>query len=88
MAYAQTPGISQAATAEQRLAEDLGVDRLRNALLSPASDARNTTSLLQTGSANTATINQTSLDTPANQAAVVQAGVGNGLTLTQAGLNN
>lgn len=85
---AQTLGVSQAATAEQRLAEDLGVDRLRNALLLPAPDSRNAASLLQVGASNAATINQTSLGILPNQATVVQAGAGNALTLAQTGLNN
>jgi hypothetical protein len=87
-AQAQTLGVSQAATAEQRLAEDLGVDRLRNALLLPSPDTRNTAVLLQIGAGNAATINQTSLGVLPNQATVVQAGAGNALTLTQTGLDN
>jgi hypothetical protein len=87
-AQAQTPGTSQAATAEQRLAEDLGVDRLRNALQLPSTDARNTATLLQMGTSNAATIDQTSLGVPPNQATVMQAGAGNALGLTQTGSNN
>lgn len=85
---AQTLGVSQAATTEQRLAEDLGVDRLRNALLLPSPDARNTASLLQVGTANTATINQASVGVLPNQATVIQVGASNALNLTQTGLNN
>ncbi|GAB3635526.1 hypothetical protein GCM10027422_11160 [Hymenobacter arcticus] len=79
--------ISQAATAEQRLAEDLGVDRLRNALL-PAIETRTSSVLLQTGTGNVATIGQASQGTAPNQALVVQAGLGNALTLTQVGFDN
>lgn len=87
-AQAQTLGVSQAATAEQRLAEDLGVDRLRTALQLPSTDARNTAALLQVGTGNTATVDQASLGVPPNQATVVQAGAGNALGLTQTGSNN
>lgn len=87
-AQAQGTGIaSQAATTEQRLAEDLGVDRLRSALL-PAVETRNAAQLLQIGTNNTFTINQLSLGSVTNQAAVVQTGTGNVLGLDQAGSGN
>jgi hypothetical protein len=79
---------SHATTAEQRLAEDLGVDRLRNALLVPVPDARNTASLLQAGTSNTTTVNQFSQGTLPNQATVAQAGTGNYLNILQIGFNN
>lgn len=86
-AHGQAVGTSQAATAEQRLAEDLGVDRLRNAL-QPTAETRNTTLLLQSGVGNSGTINQVSLSGPANQAAIVQSGNGNTLSLDQLGTGN
>jgi minor curlin subunit len=86
-AQGQAGGTSQAATAEQRLAEDLGVDRLRNALL-PTTDTRNAALLLQNGLSNSATINQLSQGLPLNQATIVQAGTGNTLGLDQVGAGN
>jgi hypothetical protein len=86
LASAQQPA-SQAATTEQRLAEDLGVDRLRTALL-PAAETRTSAVLLQTGIGNAATIDQAGQGTQPNQALVVQAGVANSLTLSQTGLGN
>jgi minor curlin subunit len=78
--------VSQAASAEQRLAEDLGVDRLRNALLPP--DTRNAAALLQVGNSNKANIDQASQATLINQATVVQLGNSNVLGLTQTGAGN
>ena len=86
-AHGQVVGASQAATAEQRLAEDLGVDRLRSALL-PTTETRNSALLLQSGVSNIATIDQASMGRPTNGAAVVQAGTGNVLGLYQVGSGN
>ena len=86
-AHGQGLGTSQAATAEQRLAEDLGVDRLR-ASLQPTVDVRNNALLLQNGVGNNAAINQTNPNGTTNQAVVVQAGTGNTLGLDQTGTGN
>lgn len=86
-AHGQGLGTSQAATAEQRLAEDLGVDRLRANLLS-STDVRNNALLLQNGVGNNANVNQTNPSGTTNQAVVVQAGTGNTLGLDQNGTGN
>jgi hypothetical protein len=86
LSYAQQLG-SQSTTSEQRLAEDLGVDRLRNALL-PSTETRTTAVLLQIGMGNVATIDQVSQGTLPNQAVIIQAGASNTLNLSQMGLNN
>lgn len=80
---------SEAATAEQRLVEDLGTDQLPATVL-PAvgGDFRNASTLLQNGAGNTATIDQRSLSTLGNQAYIVQAGAVNVLGLAQSGGGN
>lgn len=77
-----------ATTSAQQLAQDLGVERLRYALLPNATDFRNAVSLEQTGTSNTAVINQNAQAVLANQAAIQQNGTGNLLNLNQTGSNN
>lgn len=92
-AQAQQRTPSEAATAEQRLVEDIGTDQLPTAI-SPASgrDIRNSSTLLQTGAGNSATIDQRSLSAVGsqayNQAYIVQAGALNVLGLAQTGSGN
>ena len=69
------------ATAQQ-LAEAIGPDRL------PSPTTRNAAMLMQNGANNTATLNQTSFDLPANQAYIVQVGANNLLSLDQTGSAN
>jgi minor curlin subunit len=80
---------SQAATgAEQRLAEDLGLERLPSS--APVlSTLQNAATLLQNGQGNTARIDQQSLaGGVSNQAYVEQIGAANTLGLVQAGSNS
>jgi minor curlin subunit len=83
--HAQTQRVaSEAATAEQRLIEDIGVERLPDAAAIRAvpEDGKNISALRQSGNNNAATITQQTLSA-LNQAYVVQAGNANILTLTQ-----
>lgn len=84
-AFAQTERVvSEAATAEQRLAEDIGVDRLSNAVILPTTaNGRNVSSLQQNGDLNTAIIDQQTLSALGNQAYVEQAGSLNAVELVQ-----
>lgn len=86
-AQGQTTGASQAATAEQRLAEDMGVDRLRSDLL-PNTGTRTSSLLLQTGTGNSVTINQATQGLLPSQAVIVQTGNNNLLGLDQTGSGN
>ncbi|MBF9223266.1 hypothetical protein [Hymenobacter ruricola] len=86
-AQAQQRTQSEAATAEQRLVEDYGLERLPNALPA-AADGRTAATLLQLGASNTARIDQQNLASPSNQAYVVQAGAANVLGLDQIGAGN
>ncbi|MFD2719438.1 hypothetical protein ACFST9_11980 [Hymenobacter monticola] len=80
---------SEAATAEQRLAEDLGLERLPdNAIIPTPANGRNVSTLQQNGRDNTAAINQQTLSSLGNQAYVTQAGEYNGLSLMQMGGGN
>lgn len=83
-AQAQQRMPSEAATSEQRLAEDIGVDRLP----ATSGDTRNTSVLLQTGTGNVSHLEQQSLASPENQAYLEQAGYGNTLDMTQVGGGN
>ena len=88
-AQAQQRAPSEAATAEQRLAEDLGLERLpRGTAVPTLGDIRNVATLLQTGSGNAARLDQQNPSTPINQAYVVQVGTANVLGLTQTGSRN
>ncbi|MFD1871522.1 hypothetical protein [Hymenobacter bucti] len=84
-AQAQQRAPGEMATAGQRLAEDLGLERLPN---STAVSLQNTATLLQEGSGNAARIDQQSLAAPGNQAYVLQVGAANALGLVQAGGGN
>jgi minor curlin subunit len=87
MAQAQSRTPSEAATAEQRLAEDVGLERLPNAL--PAGTTfRNVSALQQTGSNNTATISQQNPTLKPNEAIAIQAGESNTMLLNQLGSSN
>jgi minor curlin subunit len=83
-AQAQQRMPSEAATSEQRLAEDIGVDRLPTAL----GDVRNTSVLIQSGTGNASRLNQQSLSSPENQAYLEQAGSSNAVGMTQIGGGN
>lgn len=86
-AQAQQRNPSEAATAEQRLVEDFGA--LPVSLSSSATlDVRNTSTLLQNGAGNSATIDQRSLSSLNNQAYIAQAGAANALGLIQSGGDN
>ncbi|GEM_PF-1470741 len=86
-AQAQQRPASEAATTEQRLAEDVGLERLPTG--APAlSTLQNAATLLQNGAGNTARIDQQSLSGASNQAYVEQVGAANALGLVQAGGSN
>ena len=85
-AFAQQRFSSEAATAEQRLVEDIGTEQLLTAVpTSTVSDIRNRSTLMQNGNNNTATLDQRSLSAVGNQAYITQAGALNVLGLTQTG---
>jgi minor curlin subunit len=86
-AHAQQRPPSEAATSEQRLAEDLGVERLPSDAL-VLSNLQNASTLLQSGTGNTARIDQQSLAGAGNQAYVEQVGTANALGLVQTGSGN
>lgn len=95
MVLAHTPAQAQrtpseAATAEQRLVEDIGTDRLPTTLLPAAgNDVRNTLTLLQSGAGNNATLDQrTPATAAASQAYITQVGTANALGLLQNGGGN
>ena len=78
---------SEAPTTEQRLAEDVGLDRLPSG--APALSAlQNAATLLQNGAGNSARIDQQSLAGISNQAYVEQVGAANALGLVQTGGGN
>ncbi|MBJ6143987.1 hypothetical protein [Hymenobacter sp. BT559] len=83
-AQAQTPTLGEGTA--QQLAEALGPDQLLH--VRAGADQRNTASLLQNGTGNTATLSQSSLNLPANQAYIVQVGTTNELNLLQQGSAN
>lgn len=84
---AQQRNPSEAATAEQRLVEDFGSLPVSLSSSAPL-DVRNTSTLLQNGAGNSATIDQRSLSNLNNQAYIVQAGAANVLGLIQSGGDN
>ena len=84
-AHAQQRAPSEAATAELRLAEDIGAERL---LKGVSTSLQNAAALLQNGTGNTARIDQQSLSGVSNQAYVAQVGAANALGLMQAGGGN
>ncbi|MGI4741980.1 MAG: hypothetical protein ACRYG7_42995 [Janthinobacterium lividum] len=86
-AQAQQRPASEATTAEQRLAEDVGLERLPTG--APALSAlQNAVTLLQNGAGNSARIDQQSLSGVSNQAYVEQVGGTNALGLVQTGGGN
>ena len=86
-ARAQQRPVSEAPTTEQRLAEDLGPERLPSA--APAlSNLQNAVVLQQSGTGNTAYIDQQRLAGSSNQAYVEQVGAANALGLVQVGGGN
>ena len=89
-ALAQTQRLpSEAATAEQRLAEDFGPDRLPNSNETAATAQGPTASTLrQLGIGNQATISQQSPSAIGNQAYIVQVGMGNEIGISQNGSGN
>lgn len=83
-AQAQQRAPSEAATAEQRLAEDISPERLPT-----GTSYQNNALLLQNGTGNSARIDQQSLTgAGTNQAYIEQAGAANALGLIQAGSGN
>lgn len=85
--HAQQRTPSEAASAEQRLAEDLGLERLPSSAPTPAT-LQNTATLLQSGAGNSARIDQQRLAGVSNQAYVDQVGAANALGLVQTGGGN
>jgi minor curlin subunit len=86
-AQAQQRPASEAPTTEQRLAEDVGLERLTTG--APAlTTLQNAAILLQNGVGNTARIDQQSLAGASNQAYVEQVGAANALGLVQVGGGN
>jgi len=86
-AHAQQRPASEAPTTEQRLAEDIGLERLPTG--APAlSKLQNAATLLQNGAGNTARIDQQSLSGASNQTYVEQVGAANALGLVQTGGGN
>lgn len=84
-AQAQQRAPSEATTAAQRLAEDVGLERLPNG---GAPNPQNAAKLLQNGAGNTVRIDQQSLSGVSNQAYVAQVGAANVLGLVQVGGGN
>ena len=84
-AQAQQRAPSEAATAELRLVEDIGAERL---LKGASTSPQNAAALLQNGSGNTVRIDQQSLSGVSNQAYVAQVGAANALGLVQIGGGN
>jgi minor curlin subunit len=86
-AQAQQRPASEAPTNEQRLAEDVGLERLPTG--APAlTTLQNVATLLQNGAGNTARLDQQSLSGVSNQAYVEQVGAANMLGLVQTGGGN
>jgi minor curlin subunit len=86
-AQAQQRPASEAGTTEQRLAEDVGLERLPAG--APAlTTLQNAANLLQNGAGNTARIDQQILSGASNQAYVEQVGAANALGLVQVGGGN
>ncbi|MCA8829460.1 hypothetical protein [Hymenobacter pini] len=79
---------SEAATAEQRLAETIGVERLPVGPPSSLTDTRNLAILLQNGDDNRATATQYNTGGAVNQAYIVQVGNYNLADVTQEGRGN
>ncbi|MGY3088356.1 minor curlin subunit [Hymenobacter sp. UYAg731] len=90
VALAQTQRLpSEAATAEQRLAEDFGPDRLPNSGETQTTAQNQTSSTLrQIGIGNQATVSQQSPSALGNQAYIVQIGMGNEIGISQNGTGN
>jgi minor curlin subunit len=86
-AQAQQRPASEAPTNEQRLAEDVGLERLPTGapLLTTL---QNVATLLQNGAGNTARLDQQSLSGVSNQAYMEQVGAANALGLVQVGGGN
>ncbi|QKG57092.1 hypothetical protein GKZ68_10905 [Hymenobacter sp. BRD128] len=87
VAQAQQHPASEAPTVEQRLAEDVGLERLPTGAAA-LSALQNAAILLQNGSDNTARIDQQSVSGISNQAYVQQVGAANTLGLMQTGGGN
>jgi len=88
VAQAQQRPASEASTADQRLAEEVGLERLPTGAPGLTS-LQNAATLLQNGSGNTARIDQQSLSGGvSNQAYVEQVGAANALGLLQTGSGN
>lgn len=88
-AHAQQQAHSEAPSTEQRLAEDVGPERLPTDAAPTLTTLQNTVRLLQNGSGNTARIDQQILaGSGSNQAYIDQVGTANALGLMQAGAGN
>ncbi|MDO7850710.1 hypothetical protein [Hymenobacter convexus] len=83
-AQAQQRMPSEAATSEQRLAEDIGLDQLPTS----SGATRNNSVLVQTGTGNVSKLDQQSLASPENQAYLEQAGFSNTAAMNQIGGGN
>ncbi|GGE97081.1 hypothetical protein [Hymenobacter cavernae] len=88
VAQAQVLGRSEASTAEQRLIEDLGPERVSTATPLNSLDARNLAELTQSGTSNAATITQNYTAGNQNQAFILQVGQYNLADITQTGAGN
>lgn len=88
VAQAQLTELSSASR-EQQLVEIVGIERLpASTVLPSATRFQDVVELMQTGTGNTARIDQQSLSSNANQAYVAQVGTANVLGLSQKGSNN
>ncbi|RFP66019.1 hypothetical protein D0N36_06000 [Hymenobacter lapidiphilus] len=87
-AQAQQEGQSEANSAAQRLAEDLGLSALERLPVPLPSNAQNLAKLVQLGSSNIAEARQNNPGTLLNQAYITQVGFSNEAYLTQNGSGN
>jgi minor curlin subunit len=88
-ALAQSRSISEAPSTEQRLAEEIGLERLLpDATALRSQDARNVSILIQEGTGNRSTLQQTNSGALANSIYVQQVGFYNEAELTQTGSGN
>ncbi|MDO7847895.1 hypothetical protein Q5H92_16135 [Hymenobacter sp. M29] len=83
-AQAQQRMPSEAATSEQRLVEDIGLDQLPTT----SGSTRNNSVLIQTGTGNVSRLDQQSLASPENQAYLEQVGLTNTAGMSQIGGGN
>ncbi len=88
MAQAQQQGLSEAASASQRLVEDFGLAAGDQSLTPLLTNTRNLAKLVQLGNSNKARAEQYNPGATANQAFITQVGFFNEALLTQKGSGN